>query len=204
MKLFALFLICLSALCESGLGLSVHGGASLSYPYIRVVPEEVMARRNTGTGAEAASTTLSRRSPRLDRSTIITIIVGAIGGVAMVATLSLAILLLIRKQRQKARGLAQSSTKAHFPTGSNPAPPDALSPKTKERPYYGFQHFPSAPPSPPQAAPRVDNMESVWFGTDKSGEKAQSRRAMSPPGRQTYLRGNLSDTRPCHDIAAGS
>lgn len=105
----------------------------------------------------------------------------------MIATLFLGILLLIRRRRYRQSGLAQSSTKTHFPTGSNPAPSDGLSPETKERPYYAYQHFPSALPIPPQAALRVQNMESAWF-TDKAGEKAQSRRAMSPPGQQTVRR----------------
>lgn len=90
----------------------------------------------------------------------------------MVFALLVGILLVIRKRRkrQKARGLAQSSTKAHLSTGSNPASLDEISLESKERPHYAYP--PSTPPGPPQPAPRVDNR----------GKKAQSRRAMSPPG----------------------
>ncbi|KAJ7124463.1 hypothetical protein C8R44DRAFT_148458 [Mycena epipterygia] len=156
MKPSTSFLIPISALCKSSLGLSIHSANSLlSHPHIRVVPEDVVTQRNTGIGAEAVSPTLWRRALRLDSSSIVSIFVGAIGGVAMVIALFVGILLVIRnrRDRQKARGLAQSSTKAHFPTG----------------------------PKPPQPAPRVNNMESAWF-LDNAGKNARSRKAMSPLG----------------------
>ncbi|KAJ7499700.1 hypothetical protein FB451DRAFT_1549241 [Mycena latifolia] len=188
MKLLSLFLV-----CGSVWSLSVPD----SVIYSRAMGAETrIAQRQGGNGIEVPAM-LWKRAPKLDRLTTTTIVVGVIGGVAMVGALFLGIVLVVRKQRerQKRRDALQSSPKpgqdiVHFQTKSTVAPiPDGFAPQSKERPYYAYQHLP-APASPPQPERRLpDNMESAWF-VDKADAKlgGQSQRAKTPPVRRTPSR----------------
>ncbi|KAJ7667084.1 hypothetical protein B0H17DRAFT_258575 [Mycena rosella] len=198
--------------CGSVLGLRSD---SLSYSRT-MVSEDQMAQPYAGKGAESA-TMLWRRAPQLNRLTTTTIVVGVIGGGAMVGALFLGILLVIRKQRERRKGrdAIQSSTvigqnTAHFPANNSMAPmPDAFAPQSKERPYYVYQHLP-APVSPLNPEPlqlepprRADNMESAWF-MDDSRQGEQTLRQNNPPqpaasrkvSREPSIPEEISTTRP--------
>ncbi|KAJ7165583.1 hypothetical protein C8R43DRAFT_986917 [Mycena crocata] len=160
-------LSCLS-LCATVFGLSLHGGSDfLLFSHAVAASDDSLAQMNTAIVPETTSI-LSRRAPKLNRLTTITIVVGVIGGVAMVGALFLGILLVIRKQRDRRRSqdLDLSATKTQdmvrFPSNTNTAPIFDTSAQTKERPYYVYQHLP--PRSPPQPEPRrLDDMQSGWF-----------------------------------------
>ncbi|KAJ7476958.1 hypothetical protein B0H11DRAFT_2031394 [Mycena galericulata] len=173
-------LILIFGLCGRVLGLGVQ---NLGYAF----SEDPMAQGSPAEGVEAKLTNLWRRAPRLDnRLTTITIVVGVIGGTAMLAALFLALLLVLRRQRDR-RSAKQSSdtakTMVRFPSENKGAPlPTAFSPPYKERPYHPYQNVPFQ--SPPQAEPRrLDNLESAWFldNADALGKNIPPRRAKTPP-----------------------
>ncbi|KAF7331047.1 hypothetical protein MVEN_02445000 [Mycena venus] len=174
MTLLPLSLILFPGLCASAAGLSVRRDV-MSFP---VASDDLISQERS---SEPASTILWRRTARLDRSTTIAVVVGTIGGVAMIATLFLGLLLVLRKrrERQKLQILASDQKDiVQFPDflASVPGP---FAPHSKERPY-AYQNVP--PRSPPQSHTlSLDNAESAWF----VGEPTYSRKS---PGRQPISR----------------
>ncbi|KAJ6579565.1 hypothetical protein DFH09DRAFT_1310221 [Mycena vulgaris] len=186
MNLFSLFFF-----CGSVLSLSVHT-ESLSHLREMGVLEGPMVQRNARKGKETMAV-LWRRAPHLNRLTTTTIVVGVIGGVAMIGVFFLGILLVIRKQRErrKLRDVIQQSTPnfgmVRFPTADNTTPmPDSFAPQSKERPYYAYQHLPGFPSAPQPARSQGGSTESAWFmDAADDPRNVQPRRAKTPSVRRT-------------------
>ncbi|KAJ7886178.1 hypothetical protein B0H14DRAFT_2434240 [Mycena olivaceomarginata] len=108
-------------------------------------------------------TTFSRRAPRLEHSTAISVGIGIVGGVAMVAALFLALLLVLRKRRKRQKlqvALNAGKNIVQFPGGNNLAPvPNTFTSHSKEHPYT-YQNLPPRSPSQPEPR-RLDDAEST-------------------------------------------
>ncbi|KAJ7721336.1 hypothetical protein DFH07DRAFT_857854 [Mycena maculata] len=203
------YLILFSGLWISVFGLSVPGVPGQLQAYsIASSHQDLMVQKHPGTDAEATTSTLWKRAAHPNRSTTITIVVGVIGGVALVAAVFLGILLFMRSQRDRQRA-RDSTSKAHdieFPAAnqSPAAKPDTFPPQPKDRPYYASEHVPAQ--SPPQVPRRPDNMQSGWFldtGNEipKTAPPETPERVKTPSVRPTVTR---KTSRPRFDAEQNS
>ncbi|KAJ7775731.1 hypothetical protein DFH07DRAFT_799569 [Mycena maculata] len=151
------YLILFSGLWGSVFGLIVPG--RLRAYSIASSHQDLMVQKNPGTDVETTTSTLQKGAAHPNRLTAVTIVIGVIGAIALVAAVSFGILLFMRRQRDQQRA-HDSTSRAHnieFPAATqSPVPP-----QSKYRPYYAHEHLLAH--SPPQAPLRLDDMQSGWF-----------------------------------------
>ncbi|KAJ7983032.1 hypothetical protein DFH06DRAFT_1466963 [Mycena polygramma] len=178
MKVPSLSLILLFSLSGDAAGLSVHSGLPFSPP--EVAPsKDPMSQEGLGT---VSKTMLWKRAARLNRETTTTIIVGVIGGIAMIGALFLGILLVVRKRldRKKLRALTSGKNAGPLPSKNNPPlVPETAPPESKERPY-AYQNVPPLSPAQPKQR-GLDTAESAWFLDDGDSERGQPGSPRPPP-----------------------
>ncbi|KAF8173815.1 hypothetical protein K438DRAFT_1980690 [Mycena galopus ATCC 62051] len=164
MTLFSLAFILFSGVCENTVGLRD----------VMSVSDDLMPQ---GKSLEVISRILSKRTAQLGHLTAITIIIGVVGGVAMVAALFLGILLVLRNRRKRRNvGVNPTKNEIRFPSGDDPVP---FTPPSEEQPYT-YQNLPPRSPSQPESYP-LDDMKSVWFMDEENG-RPQSQKV---PGKRT-------------------
>ncbi|KAK7053778.1 hypothetical protein R3P38DRAFT_3171115 [Favolaschia claudopus] len=105
----------------------------------------------------APSNVLGRRDLSPHQIAVLTISIGTVGGIAMVATLVLGLLLIWRRRRdrQKVRELA-------IDLPSPNGPPEPIPVHSKEQ-SYAYENVPTLSPSLPPEPRRFEDAESAWF-----------------------------------------